>query len=206
MLSGERGAIMQETIDRLRREKAEVEKRAADKKKLDYDKGWDDGLRWAREAHYEDLKRVAEYSPGSPGGAWAVDIETMYEDIIKDFAPGEEWGVGDVMAWARGWRNAARDFWGQVKDKLQAIKDYLQSLLPGHQLDYSWDPISTSHRFRIDAPTGEVKHRLALSGEFVSDNQARDIVTRLQSWNLHVCLERAGGAALSITSTGIEST
>jgi hypothetical protein len=118
----ERKAEMQEIIDRLKKQKTELHKRAAEVEaettKTDYDKGWDDGSRWAREAHYQDLKRVAEDSPGPPGSGWAVDIETMYRGIIKDFAPGEERGVGDVMAWARGWRNAIRDFWGKVQDKL----------------------------------------------------------------------------------------
>ncbi len=112
---------MQAMIDRLKREKAEIEEEAAqaekekaDKRKTDLEKGREDGLRWAREAHYADLKRFAEYGPGRSG---TMDV-LIYREIVKDYSPGEQRGIGNITSWAKGWLDGVRDFWKEIKDQL----------------------------------------------------------------------------------------
>jgi hypothetical protein len=117
-----KGTAMKEIIERLKKEKeesearaAEVRKRRAELKTGDYAKGKDDGLAWAREAHYDDLKRIAGYIiSGSPA------TEEVYQDIIDDYAPSEERGITDMTAWAKGWLDGIAEFWKKVEPHLSS--------------------------------------------------------------------------------------
>ena len=108
---------MEEIIKRLRKEKAEseattaeAEKEKADKKKTDLEKGRERGRRWASEAHYEDLKKMAGYAPTGIGG--------FYREIVKDYAPTEERGISDMASWAKGWLEGVKAFWEEVESQL----------------------------------------------------------------------------------------
>ena len=89
------------------------------------------------------------------------------------------------------------------KNKLLGIENYLKELLPGCGIENMWDSESSRHVFRVDAPTGETKHTIAISTEFVSDNEAEDIVTCLKLYNLKGYLEIFGKKEILVTDDGI---
>ena len=91
----------------------------------------------------------------------------------------------------------------EEKDKLLGIKNYLKELLPGCVIENMWDSESNRHVFRVDAPTGETKHTIAISSEFVSNNDLEDIVICLRLYNLKGYLEIFGKKEILVTDDGI---
>ena len=91
----------------------------------------------------------------------------------------------------------------EQKDKLSGIEDYLKELFPGCVIENMWDSKSSRHVFRVDAPTGETKHTIGISSEFVSDNKLEDIVTSLKLYNLKGYLEIFRNKEVLVTNDGI---
>jgi hypothetical protein len=91
----------------------------------------------------------------------------------------------------------------EEKDKLLGIENYLEELLPGCVIEITWDSKASRHLFRVDAPTGETKHTIVISAEFVSDNEPEDIVTCLKLYNLKGYLEIFGKKEIVVTDDGI---
>ena len=89
------------------------------------------------------------------------------------------------------------------KDKLLGIENYLKELLPGCGIEITWDSESSRHVFRVDAPSGETKHTIAVSSEFVSDNDTEDIVICLRLYNLKGYLEVFKNKEILVTDDGI---
>jgi hypothetical protein len=89
------------------------------------------------------------------------------------------------------------------KDKLSAIENYLKELFPGCVIENIWESKSSKHVFRVDAPTGETKHTIGVSSEFVSDNEPEDIVICLKLYNLKGYLEIFGNKEVLVTDDGI---
>jgi hypothetical protein len=93
--------------------------------------------------------------------------------------------------------------WMEEKNKLSAIADYLKELLPGCVIENTWNVKSSTHMFLVNAPTGEIKHTIAVSNQFVSDNELEDIVTCLKLYNLKGYLEIFGNKEVFVTDDGI---
>ncbi len=91
----------------------------------------------------------------------------------------------------------------EEKNKLSAIADYLKELLPGCVIENTWNAKSSTHVFLVNAPTGETKHTIAVSNQFVSDNELEDIVTCLKLYNLKGYLEIFGNKEVFVTDDGI---
>lgn len=89
------------------------------------------------------------------------------------------------------------------KEKLSRIENYLKELFRGCVIENMWDSESRRHVFRVDAPTGETKHTIAISSEFVSDNEPEDIVTCLKLYNLKGYLGIFGSKEVLVTNDGI---
>ena len=89
------------------------------------------------------------------------------------------------------------------KVKLSAIENYLKDLFPGCVIENVWDSKSRKHVFRVDAPTGETKHTIGVSSEFVSHNELEDIVICLKLYNLKGYLEIFGNKEVLVTDDGI---
>jgi hypothetical protein len=89
------------------------------------------------------------------------------------------------------------------QDKLSGIENYLKELFPGCVVENMWNAKSRRHVFRVDAPTGEAKHTIAVSSEFVSDNKLEDIVLCLKLYNLKGYLEIFGSKEVLVTDDGI---
>lgn len=89
------------------------------------------------------------------------------------------------------------------KDKLSAIENYLKELFLGFVIESMWDSKSNRNVFRVNAPTGETKHTIAVSSEFVSDNEPEDIVICLKLYNLKGYLEIFGNKEVLVTNDGI---
>jgi hypothetical protein len=88
-------------------------------------------------------------------------------------------------------------------NKLSGIENYLKELFPGCVVGNRWDSSSGRHVFRVDAPTGEKKHTIGVSSEFVSDNELEDIVICLKLYNLKGYLEIFGNKEVLVTDDGI---
>jgi hypothetical protein len=91
----------------------------------------------------------------------------------------------------------------EEKEKLSGIENYLKELLPGCVVEITSDSKSSRHVFRVDAPTGETKHTIAVSSDFVSDNDLEDIVTCLKLYNLKGYLEIFRDKEILVTGDGI---
>jgi len=89
------------------------------------------------------------------------------------------------------------------KDKLSEIENYLEELFRGFVIENMWDSKSHRHVFRVNAPTGDTKHTIAFSSEFVSDNEPEDIVILLKLYNLKGYLEIFGNKEVLVTDDGI---
>jgi len=91
----------------------------------------------------------------------------------------------------------------EEKKKLSAIGNYLKELFPECVTENTWNAKSSRHVFRVNAPTGETKHTIAVSSEFVSDNEVEDIVICLKLYNLKGYLEVFGNKEILVTDDGI---
>ena len=91
----------------------------------------------------------------------------------------------------------------EEKDKLSGIENYLKELFPGCAVETVWDSKSRRHAFLVNAPTGVRKHTIAVSSEFISDNELEDIVLCLKLYNLKGYLEIFGDKEVLVTDDGI---
>ena len=91
----------------------------------------------------------------------------------------------------------------EKKDKLSAMEDYLKELFPGFVIENMWDSKSGRHVFRVNAPTGETKHTIGISSDFISANELEDIVPCLKLSNLKGYLEIFGNKEVLVTDDGI---
>lgn len=91
----------------------------------------------------------------------------------------------------------------EEKKKLSAIANYLKELSPECVIENTWNARSSRHVFSVTAPTGETKHNIAVSSEFIADNQLEDIVTCLELYNLKAYLEMFGNKEILVTDDGI---
>jgi hypothetical protein len=95
------------------------------------------------------------------------------------------------------------DGWMDEKHKLSGIANHLKELFPECVVEKSWDAKALKFVFRVNAPTGETKHTIAVSNEFVSENQSEDIVICLKLYNLKGYLEMFGNKEILVTDDGI---
>ena len=91
----------------------------------------------------------------------------------------------------------------EEKKKLSAITNYLKELSPECVIENTWNTRSSRHVFRVNASTGEKKHQIAVSSEFLSENQLEDIVTCLKLYNLKGYIEMFGNKEILVTDDGI---
>jgi DNA polymerase/3'-5' exonuclease PolX len=106
---------IEEAIKRIRQEKAEVIQDL-------YDRGKIDGLEWAKNAHYLDLKAAVEWDPNSG----PPENEKLWEEIMKmieeypelEFDNGYGYMTDTTSNWAIGWAEGVQAFWDEVKAKI----------------------------------------------------------------------------------------
>lgn len=89
------------------------------------------------------------------------------------------------------------------KDKLLGIENFLKELLPGCGVEHMWDSESSRHVFRVHAPSGETRHTIGITTEFVSNNDLEDIFICLKLYNLKGYLEIFGTKEILISDDGI---
>ena len=78
------------------------------------------------------------------------------------------------------------------KNKLSGIENYLKDLFPECIIEKMRDSKSSRHMFRVEGPTGETKHTIRISSEFVRANDPQDIVICLKLYNLKGYLQLFG--------------
>ena len=91
----------------------------------------------------------------------------------------------------------------EEKDKLSGIETYLKELFPQCVIENIRDSKSGRYIFRVHAPTGETKHTIVASREFVRDNEVEDMVICLKLYNLRGYLEIFGNKEILVTNDGI---
>ncbi|MDY6903867.1 MAG: hypothetical protein SWH61_04200 [Thermodesulfobacteriota bacterium] len=103
-------------IERLRNEKAESENNY-------FDLGKKDGLKWAKNAHYDDLQYALRWTPGDNPthdnilGDYFDD--RIKQDDIMDYAVGDPTSVNAfVETYIQGWKEGVQAFWDEVSEKL----------------------------------------------------------------------------------------
>ena len=89
------------------------------------------------------------------------------------------------------------------KDKRSGIETYLKELFPQCAIANMRDSESGSYSFRVHAPTGETKHTIVVSSDFIRDNEVEDIVICLKLYNLKGYLEMFGNKEILVTNDGI---
>lgn len=89
------------------------------------------------------------------------------------------------------------------KDKLSGIENYLKELFPGCVIEDRWDSKSRRHVFRVAAPTGDTKHTIGITSDFVSNNEQEDIIICLKLYNLKGYLDIFGNKEVLVTDDGI---
>ena len=89
------------------------------------------------------------------------------------------------------------------KNKLSGIENYLKELFPQCAVENTGDTKSRGYIFRVHAPTGETKHTVIVSPEFVRDNEQEDILICLKLYNLKGYLEIFGNKEVLVTNDGI---
>ena len=121
---------MPEIIERLKREKAEGEKRY-------YYDGQEAGLAWAKAAPYFKLKYVAQLPEGHlkyPGETRTKAFDACRDDYLGDYfserfsddplmCPDDKKSEvenisGEAEEWLKGWFTAVDAFWKEVSDKI----------------------------------------------------------------------------------------
>ena len=91
----------------------------------------------------------------------------------------------------------------EEKDKLSGIENYLKELFPQSVIENMRDSKSGRYIFRVHGPTGERKHTIVVSNDFVRDNEVEDIVICLELYNLKGYLEMFGNNEILVTNDGI---
>lgn len=107
---------MEAAIERLRSEKAEVEQDF-------FNQGKNDGLEWAKNAHYEEIRGALEWDPGTQtlpdDEGLREEINTWIEedpDLDFEYRSGEM--TNETFEWAKGWVEGVKEFWDEVKGKI----------------------------------------------------------------------------------------
>ena len=91
----------------------------------------------------------------------------------------------------------------EEKDKLSGIETYLEELFPHCAIENMEDAKSGSYILRVHAPTGETKHTIVVSSDFLRDNEVEDMVICLKLYNLKGYLEMFGNNEILVTNDGI---
>ena len=89
------------------------------------------------------------------------------------------------------------------KDKRSGIETYLKELFPQCAIENMRDSKSGGYIFHVRAPTGETRHTIVASREFIRDNEAEDMVICLKLYNLKGYLEIFGNKEILVTNDGI---
>jgi len=108
-----RDVDMEQTIERLKKEKAETEKRY-------HEHGRMDGLRWAQSAHYDDLEQVVNLKPEETLTNKSL-LKSYFVEIFKnrDWAEFLREGPGQKRNnYIEGWKRGVVEFWEEVRDKI----------------------------------------------------------------------------------------
>jgi hypothetical protein len=91
----------------------------------------------------------------------------------------------------------------EENNQLSGMEKYLKELFPECVVESRRDSKSGRYVFRVIAPTGETKHTIVASSEFIRDNELEDIVICLELYNLKGYLEIFGNKEVLVTNDGI---
>lgn len=104
---------LSETIERLRREKAQHEGNY-------FDSGCEDGHLWARSAHYKDLVYAVNWTYTDAFTQDAV-LGPYFNDRLPHIGIPDNGQAGQgemARAFVQGWHQGVLEFWEEIKDKL----------------------------------------------------------------------------------------
>lgn len=107
---------METIIERLKREKAESEKKASQAKKeeeqtkqIDFNTGKEAGRKWAEQAHYNELQRFGKRQDDDQ-----ANLELRESYLVRQIQGAHR----KSNMWSKGWLKGVQEFWSEVEDKL----------------------------------------------------------------------------------------
>ena len=83
-------------------------------------------------------------------------------------------------------------------EKKTAIEALLLEIFQGHSVRFEQDSTAYAIVVCIDDPSGVLRHRISIFGEFIDDNDADAIARKLKASNLEVRLSPLGRKPLVI--------
>jgi Arc/MetJ-type ribon-helix-helix transcriptional regulator len=104
---------LQDIIGRLRQEKARSEGDS-------FESGRQDGLLWARSAHYDDLMYAVTWTDYDIAVKDLI-LGGFFRDRLKDRQLLKANAEGDgesFLIYVKGWKNGIEQFWNEIRDKL----------------------------------------------------------------------------------------
>ena len=87
--------------------------------------------------------------------------------------------------------------------KVAAARDFLKEAFPGHDVHDLEDFDRNCQLYRIDqGGTGRVLHRVRVSREFLDDHSERQLIRKLEDWQVPSVIHQAGIRPVLVTNEG----
>lgn len=87
--------------------------------------------------------------------------------------------------------------------KAALVGDFPNEAFPGHNVQDTEDFGRDCQLYRIDeGGTGRVLHRVRVSREFLDDHSERQVIRKLEDWQVPSIIRQAGLRAVLVTNEG----
>ena len=87
--------------------------------------------------------------------------------------------------------------------KVAVIGDFLKDAFPGHDVHDTEDFSLGCQFYRIDeGGTRSVLHRVCVSREFLDDHTERQVIRKLEDWQVLAIIRQAGTRSVLVTNEG----
>jgi len=87
--------------------------------------------------------------------------------------------------------------------KAAAVGAFLKNAFPGHDVHDTEDFNRDCQFYRIDeGGTGRVLHRVRVSREFLDDHTERQVIRKLEDWQVPAIVRQAGARSVLVTNAG----
>ncbi len=87
--------------------------------------------------------------------------------------------------------------------KVTLVGDFLREAFLGHDVHDTEDFGRACQFYRIDeGGTGRVLHRVLMSREFLDDHSERQIIRKLEDWQVPAIIRQAGLRSVLVTNEG----
>jgi hypothetical protein len=85
------------------------------------------------------------------------------------------------------------------------IKAYLRAQFPGTKIERHPVRLQDTHEYLVLSETGDVRHRVDVTNDFIEDRSPEEITSLLTEWGLAARLKSARQVRLRVTSRGVHT-